>query len=310
MQSLKEFVTYTKKNLSVKDTYALRANSVALGIGREVFVEGAGFAIAEEVKRSHKSKNIAVICGRGDKGAAGLATARHLLATTNVSVFFVGDPSTLTNPSTKINYKLVNDIVQIKDIDEANVQQLTKDIAKSDIVIDAIIGCGMHGRLPSLLQNVIAIINKSGKHIISVDIPSGIDGDTGMPNKVYVKAQHTFTAHKMKQGIDKSKFVGDTTIVDIGMPINAELFTGPGDVMLATEPRLMHANRYTHGRILVVGGRQGLPWRALNSGVRCRQLHVGPAHRSRLRYHCGACTGRRPDKKALRGADRQAPGLG
>jgi NAD(P)H-hydrate epimerase len=254
MQSLKEFVIYTKKNLSVKDTYALRANSAALGIAREAFVEVAGFALAEEVKRNHKSENIAIICGRGDKGAAGLATARHLMATTSVSVFFVGDPSTITNGSTKLNYKLVSDIVRIKDINEGNVQQLAKELGKSDIVIDAIIGCGMRGRLPSLLQNVITIINKSGKHIIAIDIPSGIDGDTGMPNKVYVKAQHTFTAHKMKQGIDKSKFVGDTTTVDIGIPINAELFTGPGDVMLATEPRMMQANKYTHGRILVVGG--------------------------------------------------------
>ena len=255
MQSLKEFAAYTKRTLSVKDTYALKANSIALGLGGEVFVESVGALLAEEIKRSHKHRrSIAVVCGRGDKGAAGLATARHLLTSMAVSIFFTGDPSTITNSSTKINYKLVNDIVEIKNITDDNVSHFAKDMSRSDLVLDAIIGCGMHGHLPSLLINVITAINRSGTHVISLDIPSGIDADTGMPNKVYVKSNHTFTAHKMKQGLDKSKFVGPVMVVDVGIPINAELFTGPGDVMLATEPRPMLSSKYTHGRILVVGG--------------------------------------------------------
>ena len=254
MQSLKEFVTYTKKTLSVRDTYALKANSAALGISRDVFVENAGFALAEEIKRGHKGDRIAVVCGRGDKGAAGLATARHLMTNMDVSVFFIGDPGTITNSNTKLNYRLVNDIMEICGITETNTITLAKELNGSDVTIDAIIGCGMRGRLSSLLISAITAINRCSKNIISLDIPSGIDGDTGMPNRVYVKANHTFTAHKMKQGIDRSKFVGGVTVVDVGIPLNAELFAGPGDVLLATEPRPMLSNKYTHGRILVVGG--------------------------------------------------------
>ncbi len=255
MQSLKEFAAYTKKTLSVKDTYALKMNSIALGMGSNVFIETAGFAIAEEVKRSHMQRgSIAVVCGEGDKGATGLVVARHLMVGKNTSVFFIGDSSAITNSSTRLNYKLVNDVAEVRDVSEKNVSQFGMVLKRSEVIVDAIIGSGMRGRLSSLLISAINVINKSGKYVISIDIPSGIDSDTGMPNRAYVKANKTFTPHKMKQGMDRSKFVGDVTVVDVGIPLNAELFTGPGDVMLATEPRPMRSNKYTHGRILVVGG--------------------------------------------------------
>ncbi len=255
MQSLKEFAAYTKKTLSVKDTYALKANAIALGIGNEVFIETAGFAIAEEIMRSHRQhRRIAVVCGRGDKGATGLVVARHLMAEHDVSVFFIGERSTISNGCTMMNYRLVSDIIGVKDVADEDVQLAKRELGKADLIVDAIIGSGMRGRLPSLLINVISAINASGKPVISIDIPSGIDADSGLPNRAYVKAAQTFTSHKMKQGLDRSKFVSGITVVDVGLPLSAELFTGPGDVMLATEPRPMLSNKYTHGRILVVGG--------------------------------------------------------
>ena len=254
MQSLKGFVGYTKKTLSVKDTYAVRANSVALGMSLDTFIEVVGFAVADEIGRNRKNKSIAVVCGRGEKGACGLSTARHLLRTANVSVFFIGDPSTINNNTTRLNYNLVKNVIEIRNIGEEQAEQLAKSLAKFDVIVDAILGCGLKGRLSSLLTKAITAINKSGREVLSIDIPSGLDADTGMPNRAYVKADHTFVIHKMKQGIERNKLVGSTTLVNVGVPIAAELFAGPGDVMLATEPRPMQANKYTHGRILIIGG--------------------------------------------------------
>ncbi len=254
MQSLKEFAAYTKKTFSVKDTYAFRANAHALGITNAVFVTGAAYAICEELKHSHKDKKLAVVCGSGDKGATGLAIARRLLPYLDITTYFVGDPLRIKNQMTGLTYRLLNDIAEVKNISEENIDETEKELKKEDLILDAIIGCGLKGHMSTLMFKAITAINKTGKHVISIDIPSGIDGDTGLPNRAYIKAGHTFTVHKMKQGMDKSKFVGDVTIVDIGIPVTAELFAGPGDIMIATEERSLLSNKYTHGRVLVVGG--------------------------------------------------------
>lgn len=254
MQSLKEFVGYTKKTLSIQDTYALRENAACLGIGETALVEAAGFAIAEEIKRTHEVEDVTVVCGSGGKGAIGLATARHLLSRYDVNALFVGDSSKIKNESTRFNFDMLSEMIEVEQIGGAGAESMQKNIAGSELVIDALIGCGMRGRLSSLLISAIREINKSGRHIISVDIPSGIDGNTGMPNLAYVKANHTYCLHKIKSGLEKSKVVGEVSVIDIGIPFSAELLTGPGDIMLATEPRLIHSNKMSHGRVLILGG--------------------------------------------------------
>ncbi|MCL4389022.1 NAD(P)H-hydrate dehydratase [Candidatus Marsarchaeota archaeon] len=254
MQSLKEFVNCTKKSMSVADTFALRANALALGMGESARVEGAGFAVAEEIGRSYGGKKIAVVCGTGGKGSIGLVAARHLLKYCDVLAFLIGDPSKIRNDSAQFNYSMLNGIVDVEEIGEQSMMRLQAGLKKADLVVDALIGCGLRGRLSSLFINTISSMNKFGKDIVSVDIPSGIDADTGLPNVAYVKAHHTYCLHKMKTGLIKSKFAGSVRVIDIGIPITAEVLAGPGDVMLATEPRIADANKLSHGRVLIIGG--------------------------------------------------------
>lgn len=254
MQSLKEFVGYTKKSLSIIDTYALRENAANLGIGETALVESAGFAIANEIQRTHDPTTIVFVCGSGGKGAIGLATARHLINKYDVKVLFVGDPSKIRNRSTKLNFDILSDMLEIDRIVDSVPKPVLKNLTDANLVIDALIGCGVKGRLSSTLISVITAMNKSSKHSISIDIPSGIDGDTGMPNLAYAKVDHTYCLHKIKKGIVKSEKAGDISVIDIGIPFSAELITGPGDLFMATKPRLMSDNKLSHGKVLVLGG--------------------------------------------------------
>ena len=254
MQSLKEFVGYTKKSLSIQDTYALRENAANLGIGETALVESAGFAIANEIQKTHDLERITFVCGSGGKGAIGIATARHLINKYDIKVSFVGDPSKIRNRSAKLNFDMLSDMIDIDRIIDSVPQSFRKDITNAELVIDALIGCGMKGRLSSTLISVITAMNKSSKHTILIDIPSGIDGNTGMPNLAYVKTNHTYCLHKIKDGLVKSEKAGEVSVLDIGMPFSAELLTGPGDIFMATKPRLMSDNKLSHGKVLILGG--------------------------------------------------------
>ncbi|MGC8622441.1 MAG: NAD(P)H-hydrate dehydratase [Candidatus Micrarchaeia archaeon] len=256
MQSLKEFSIYTKKILSVKDSYAIKVNANALGIDDKMLVENAGFAISYALLRKHRRKRILFVCGRGGKGAIGLATARHLLDVSgvNVSIAFLGDSSTISNEVCKFNYGALSSITEINDIGEENIDQLKKMLKSSDVVVEAILGIGMKGKIYGLLAHAIKMINESGKYIISIDVPAGIDADTGTTNIAGIKPSHVLTIHKLKAGIQKSSLIQSTTVEKIGIPISAEVLAGPGDLLVAAAPRLIDADKYSHGSVLIIGG--------------------------------------------------------
>ncbi|MEM3827542.1 MAG: NAD(P)H-hydrate dehydratase [Candidatus Micrarchaeaceae archaeon] len=256
MQSLKEFSIYTKRVLGTKDSYAIKANANALGIDDKMLVENAGSAISHVLLRKHRRKRILFVCGSGGKGAIGLSTARHLLdfPDINVSIAFLGNGESVHNDVCSLNYRLLNEVIEIVDIDEGKLSTLRSMSKSSDVIVEAIIGLGLRGKLYGLMAHAIKIINESRKHIVSLDVPAGIDADTGAPNLSSIKPTHVLTLHKLKTGIEKSRMVSSTTVEKIGIPVSAELLAGPGDLIVATESRLLDANKYSHGSVLVVGG--------------------------------------------------------
>ncbi|MEM0149464.1 MAG: NAD(P)H-hydrate dehydratase [Candidatus Micrarchaeaceae archaeon] len=254
MQSLKEFSIYTLKYIGKRDAYSILANAEALGLEESIMTENAGYVIAENLKKGKKGDNILILCGVGGKGAIGMSLARHLLNYVNVKVFTVGDISEMHRKAALLNYKLLSSVMEIDAIDDSNINQLKKYIAKSDTIIDALIGIGIRGRLNGLLRDVITIVNDSKKDVISIDIPSGVDPDTGTMNVIHIKPTSTIALHKIKKGIVKNTSMQSINTIDIGVPISAEILSGPGDVALATERIPIDSNKYTHGSVLVVGG--------------------------------------------------------
>lgn len=254
MQSLKEFSIYTKRVFDAKDAFALRENAIALGIDEKVMEENAGYAIANQLRHKYKDEDMLFVCGTGGKGAIGLSAARHMLNYANVRAAFLGDPSRIHNESTAFNYRMLSDIMDISTVGPDNVGGLEGMAKSANIVIDAIVGVGMKGRLSGFIAAAVRAINSSRRKVIALDIPTGMNPDTGVRNMACIRADELLALHKLKRGAASVNGIESTSVLDVGVPLSAELFTGPGDIGIATEPRLLSSNKYTHGNVLIIGG--------------------------------------------------------
>ncbi|MCL4383150.1 MAG: NAD(P)H-hydrate dehydratase [Candidatus Marsarchaeota archaeon] len=255
MKTLKDFSIYTKKVLSVNEYHSIILNANNLGFGNGLIVENSGFALSNTIKQKYKGKNICFICGKGFLGAVGLSTARHLINYVNLSVIILSDYKEIRNKETLFNYNILNDLIEIKSINENNISELNPYLKNNEIIVDAIISTGLKGRLSKFILKIVNMINNSNKKIISIDVPTGIDPDTGTTNIDCINANSVLCLYKLKQGLVKTKAIKNfITLIDNKIPISAELLTGNGDVVLATEPRNININKYLNGSVLIIGG--------------------------------------------------------
>ncbi len=254
MQSLKEFTIYTKKTLSAQDAYSILDNGNSMGFNEQLMVENAGFEIANDLRHKHKGDRILFTVGTGGKGAIGLSAARRMLKYADVEVAIVGDHNSIMNKVTRFNYRILSDIVDIHNISMDNINEFSKLLKWSEDIVDSIAGMGIRGRMSSTLYHVIERMNDSRKYTISIDMPSGLNVDTGIANRISVNADSVLAIHKTKKGLLKSNFRGSTAIIDIGIPATLELFAGPGDVRSITRPKSMDSDKYTNGSVLIIGG--------------------------------------------------------
>lgn len=194
------------------------------GISSMVLMENAGRQAAEVARKilgkDISKKNVVVICGKGKNGGDGFVVARYLLNWgVDVRVFLLGDISALAE-ETLANFNILKKFGQR--IEEVKTLDEIKDALNSaDLVIDAILGIGVKGEVKSPLKEVIEIMNSSRKPILAIDIPSGLDGDTGDVLGVCVKATATVTMGAAKKGFFLKagpEYAGELTIADIGIP--------------------------------------------------------------------------------------------
>ncbi|HPY56341.1 MAG TPA: NAD(P)H-hydrate epimerase [Sedimentibacter sp.] len=197
------------------DSYAINT----VGIPSIVLMENAALKVINNIDLNYN--NYTVVCGRGNNGGDGLAIARHLIIKgKKVRIYIAGDLKSGTedfNINLNILKNLKAEIINIKD--EKELLQLKEDLSVSDITIDALFGIGLKRNIEGLYLEIIKMINNESKQIISVDIPSGIDGDTGKPMGICVKADKTVTFHKMKKGLlNCGNYTGEIIVEDIGIP--------------------------------------------------------------------------------------------
>jgi len=193
-----------------------------LGVPSIILMENAGRSVASEAIKMGCQK-VAVVCGVGNNGGDGLVAARHLLnAGKKVSIYLVGKTSKLKTDS-QINFNILLGMKQkIINCEETEkfILRFPSLLAKADLVIDAIFGIGLISDVRKPYSEIIAFLNRSGKPILSVDVPSGLDGDTGKILGVAIKAQKTVTFVAPKIGFSKAdgpKCCGEIIIKDIGV---------------------------------------------------------------------------------------------
>ncbi|MBO8180741.1 MAG: NAD(P)H-hydrate dehydratase [Archaeoglobus sp.] len=228
--------------ISSRDMQILDTNCEYFGLSRMLLMENAGRGVAEEImKRFYKGK-VQIFAGSGNNGGDGFVAARHL-KDFEVEIFLLGKPKT----------ELAIKNLEICRKAEIPVKEGLPEEVDSDVVIDAMLGTGVKGKLREPYGTAVKMINESDAFKVAVDVPSGLNPDTGDYEKA-VKADLTVTFHKAKPGLDKAKDVcGEVVVKDIGIPPVFEKFCGPGDV-ISSYKRYDEAHKGEHGRVLVVGG--------------------------------------------------------
>lgn len=240
----------------------------SFGIPGLLLMENAGMGVARWIQQrfSLQNKTIAVFCGKGNNGGDGLVTARHLAnAGARVNVFLLGSP---TRGDAGVNAVILRKVAR-KYPDRISIRSATPSFVSSlrpDIIVDAILGTGFSGEIRKQHAVIINWINKQPVPRISIDIPSGIHGTTGM-GTVSVKADTTLTLGALKSGLvcnsgrDRS---GSVEVLDIGIP--QELVSGIRPMTRLIDLRDMNeclprrastVHKYSVGKVFVIGGSRG-----------------------------------------------------
>jgi hydroxyethylthiazole kinase-like uncharacterized protein yjeF len=165
-----------------------------LGISEELLMENAGLAAFQVLSREIgcAGKRIVVFCGIGNNGGDGLVVARHILSGGGTPrVFVVGDLNGFRGAA-KTNLDICTRLpVEVKRVKE--IETLRAAVVHSDGIVDALFGTGLDREPSGLHREAIELINMSGKPVLSLDIPSGVNGDTAEVMGTAVRADHTVT---------------------------------------------------------------------------------------------------------------------
>ncbi|MFH1374009.1 MAG: NAD(P)H-hydrate dehydratase [bacterium] len=250
-------------------------------------MENAGRGIAENILHnilsSSPSEKVAVFCGKGNNGGDGLVIARHLYqAEVEVTVYFLGPVDKLSTDA-RLNFDRAAGVGL--NLVELTSPDILPDQLECEYIIDALFGTGFTGAPRGLVAEIIKYINHSrdaGKIVVAVDMPSGLNADTGQHEGEVVNADYTFPLALPKYGLYVSpgrELTGQVTVIPIGIPDDViDKFDLPVELITPelVNARLPHRKPDGHkgdfGKLLVLAGSTGLTGAAAmtaKSALRC-----------------------------------------
>ena len=206
-------ISVTAKQMREIDRYTIEE----IGIPSIVLMENAKNAMVNFIPLDGYEKYI-IVAGVGNNGGDGLAIARDLiLEEKDTLVFIIGDIEK-GSKDFLVNYNILKninaDITMIKV--KEDLQKLIDVLTVDDIIIDGIFGTGISSDIKGIYYDVVGVLNSSKAFKFSIDIPSGLDADTGKVHKIAVNADYVVTLGLMKKGLEN--YSGHVTVEDIGIP--------------------------------------------------------------------------------------------
>jgi NAD(P)H-hydrate epimerase len=202
-----------------------------LGVPGVVLMENAGRGAAELLLRLGIHGRVLVCCGKGNNGGDGFVIARHLANhQVPVRILLFCAPEELTGDAA-INHRIAAGMklpLEVHAGGALDADALGRELEMAEWVVDALFGTGLSGPVRPPLDGVIEAINRSPARVLAVDIPSGLDCDTGRPLGPTVRADHTVTFAAQKVGFanpEAREWLGQVHLVDIGVPA---WLLGPG----------------------------------------------------------------------------------
>lgn len=179
------------------DRYAMEK----LGISEEILMENAGLAAVNLLQKEIgiRGKKFVIFCGSGNNGGDGLVVARLIHSNGGVVKTFITGDRNKYHGAAKTNLNIIK-MLPVEVISLRAAADARKDVMHCDAVVDAIFGTGLDREIKGLAANVIDLINNCGRKVFSLDIPSGINGNTGEIMGVAVKSDYTVTFGLPKTG--------------------------------------------------------------------------------------------------------------
>ena len=201
------------KTLTSKEIFALEKATVESGISIELLMERAGYAVYEEIIKNYNPCKILILCGPGNNGGDGFVVAR-LLKNNGWKVKVALDKSldikSLSHAAVSNRLKWKDQILDLKNV----------DLNQYDLIIDALFGIGLHKEVRGIYKEIIKALHD--KAIVSIDIPSGIDSDTGEILGCAIKAVLTVTFEYKKPAFNFSHlkpYFGKIIVKSIGLAL-------------------------------------------------------------------------------------------
>jgi NAD(P)H-hydrate epimerase len=209
--------------ITVDQMYDIENKGHDMGFLKKFMMENAGAAAVRrllEKMNNVKSKNILIFVGLGNNGGDGLVMARHLAGyDAKVTVMLLGSPDKIKTEESNWNWEILQKMSSVKLVSGNSL----KFDFKPDVIIDGILGTGISGEIREPYASAINFINETNCYKFAVDVPSGLDPQTGETANIFTKCDMTVTFHKMKQGIPKRKdLTGELFAEKIGIPPEAE----------------------------------------------------------------------------------------
>ncbi|MBI5834849.1 MAG: NAD(P)H-hydrate dehydratase [Armatimonadetes bacterium] len=247
------------------------------GLAGVVLMEHAGRAVAEAARdlAGGAGRHITLVCGKGNNGGDGFVAARWLLRWGFVpEVFLVGDPESVQGDArTNLNLLLRAGSGVETLAEEAHLVLLTGSLRRAVVVVDALLGTGLTGPPGGVVGGAIRTVNAGGRPVLAVDLPSGLNADSGEVYDPHIEAVRTVTFGAYKRGLalqPGADCAGEVSVIDIGLPTallnaldKAPALVEPADVAARLPRRAADFHKGLAGRVLLIAGSRALGGAAL-----------------------------------------------
>lgn len=190
------------------------------GIPGVVLMENAGRGVVDVMLQLKICGPVHIVCGKGNNGGDGFVIARQLDVHGITSVIHRCCAAEELTGDAAINYHIVEKS-GFKIVPYTDTDALAEQLSSASWVVDALLGTGLTGEVREPFRSIIQTMNESGKPIMAVDLPSGLDADTGEPLGITVNAQRTVTFVAIKKGFlnpHSKQFTGEVHVAHIGVP--------------------------------------------------------------------------------------------
>lgn len=256
-----------------------------IGIPSIILMENAANEVFSRIK--DLAQSFTVVCGSGNNGGDGLVIGRKLVLAQKEVHFIIVSPRENYSNEFNINYNIIDNmnckISFIKDIKD--IHKLKEVINSNEIIVDCIFGIGINKELNEFYKEAIEVINESKKDIIAIDVPSGLDCNTGNPMGGAIKAKTTYTFEVVKLGFmnySSFKYLGNLEVVPIGIPNEVKDSINEGMLILEDDyyreiirKREIYGHKGDYGRAIIFAGSNGFTGAAYLATKACLKTGAG-----------------------------------